>query len=42
MIEGREDFSFALKTRQPFRVAGHRVGQHLERDLALEIGVGGR
>ena len=32
MVERREHFGFALKAREPIRIAGHRGGQHLDRD----------
>ena len=35
------DFGLALKARQAFRVRRDRRGEHLERDLALQGGVGG-
>ena len=31
MVEGREDFRFALKARQAIGIAGDRGGQHLDR-----------
>ena len=41
MVERCERFRFALETSQPLRVAGERVGQDLDRHLALQIRVGG-
>ena len=40
VIERREHFCFALKTREPIRIRRHRTGQHLQRDLALQPRVG--
>ena len=40
MVEGREDFGFALKAREAIGIAGHRGGQHLDRDRPLQIRVG--
>ena len=31
-VEGREHFRFALESREAIRIAGHRSGQHLNRD----------
>ncbi len=41
MVEGREHFGFALEARQAIRIASHRGGQHLDRNLAFQIRVGG-
>ena len=38
-LRSREHFGFALKARQAIRIAGHRGGQHLDRDGPLELGV---
>ena len=40
VVEGREHFGFALKAREAIRIAGHRGGQHLDRDRPLQIAVG--
>ncbi len=40
MIQGREDFRFALKPREPIRVCGERRREDLERDLALQLRIG--
>jgi hypothetical protein len=40
MVEGREDFGFALKASEAIRIAGHRGGQHLDRHRPLQIRVG--
>ena len=39
MIQRRERPRFALESRQPRRVAGERLRQHLDRDLAAELAV---
>ena len=39
MIQGREHFRFALKTREPIGIDRERGGQDLDRDLALEFRV---
>ena len=41
MVEGREDFGFALEPRQAIRIASHRGWQDLDRDLAAEARIGG-
>ena len=41
MIERREYLRFASESRQPFRVPRERLGQHLERDVAIELGIPG-
>ena len=41
MVEGREHFGFALKARQAIRIASHRGGQHLNRNLTFQIRVDG-
>ena len=40
MIERGEDFGFALKAREPIRIAGHHGGQNLDRDRSFQIAVG--
>lgn len=40
MVERREDFGFALESREAIRVTSHRGRQYLDRDLALQVGVG--
>ena len=39
MIQRGEDFGFALKTREPFRIRRDCGRQNLERDLSLQLGV---
>ncbi len=41
MIERGEDLRFAMKAREPIRVAGERIRQDLQRDVATELGVAG-
>ena len=41
MVQGREHFRFALKPREPIVVGGERWWQDLDRDLALQLGIGG-
>ena len=41
VVQGREDFGFALKAREPFGVGRDVQGQHLHRHLALQLRVGG-
>ena len=36
MIERGEGFGFALKPGEAIGISGHRIGQHLDRDLALQ------
>ena len=40
MIQRGEHFRFALKAREPIGVAASDGGQHLDRDLAFQLGVG--
>ena len=40
MIERREDFRFALESGEPIGIRGDRGRQHLDGDLALQVGVG--
>ena len=40
MVEGGEDFGFALKAPETIRIAGHRGGQHLDRHRPLQIAIG--
>ena len=40
MVERREHFGFALKTREPIRIASHGRGQHLDSHRPLQIAVG--
>ena len=39
MIEGGENLGFTLETGQALGIRGHGLGQHLDRDLAAELGV---
>ena len=41
MIQRGEDFRFALEPRQSLAIGRHSVGEDLDGDLSLEIGVGG-
>ena len=41
MIQGREDLGFSLKTREPIRVSSEQERQDLDRDLTLQLGIGG-
>ena len=41
MIERREHFGLALKPRQPLAIVSDIGGQHLDRDLALQLGIPG-
>ena len=40
MVQRGEHFGFALETRQPFGVVCESFRQDLDRDVALEVGVG--
>jgi hypothetical protein len=40
MVQRREQFGLALEAREPILLAGQRLGQRLDRDLAPELGVG--
>jgi hypothetical protein len=39
MIQRREDFRFALESREPFAIVGDVGGQDLDRDFALQLRV---
>ena len=39
MIQGREEFSFALETCQAVRVTCKRIGQHFDSDITPELGI---
>ena len=39
MIQRREGLGFARETRQSVGVGGERVGQHLDRDVAIQLRV---
>ena len=41
MIQRGEDFGFALEPREAFGIGGERLGQDLDRDVALQVGVAG-
>jgi hypothetical protein len=41
MIQRRQDFRLALKAGEAVRIGGDRRGQHLQGDLALQVGIGG-
>ena len=38
-VEGRERFQLPLESRQTIGITGQRLGQDLERDLSIELGV---
>ena len=40
VVEGRENVCFALETREAIRIVGERVGENLQRDIAVELRVG--
>ncbi len=39
MVERRQHLRLALEARQPFGIAGKGVGQHLDGDVPVELGV---
>ena len=41
MIERGEDFGFTLEARQPLAIGRHGLGQHLDGDGALQVGIAG-
>ncbi len=41
MIEGRERDRLALESRQAIGIGGNRIGQDLERDIAVQFGIAG-
>jgi hypothetical protein len=41
VVEAGEDLRFPLEPREPIRLSREGVGQDLQRDLAVELGVGG-
>jgi len=41
VVQRHEQFGFALKSREAFRVGGNRGRQHLERHRPLQIRIGG-
>ena len=41
MIERREDFRLPLEPREPIGIGGEQRRQDLDRDLALQLGIGG-
>ena len=41
MVQTGEDLRLSLKPRQPIRISGERLGQDLQRHLAVQLGVGG-
>ena len=41
VVERREDLGFAPEAREPIGISGHRLGQDLDRHVALQVGVGG-
>ena len=36
MVEGGQYLCFALESREPFRVSGDKVGENLDRDVAIQ------
>ena len=36
MVERREDFGFPFESGQPLRVGDKRIGQHLDRHVAVQ------
>ena len=41
MVQAGENLRFALEAGKPIRVRGKRLGQDLQRDLPVELGIGG-
>src|SRR5262245_7006436 len=41
MIQGGECFCFALETRATVRIRDEQLGQHLDRDVAIELCIPG-
>ena len=41
MVQHRQDFSFTPESGEPLHISGQRSRQHLDGDLALQVGVGG-
>jgi len=41
MIQSGEDFGFALKPRQAFRIGRHGLRQDFDRDLTFQTGIAG-
>lgn len=41
MVEGRQRLRLALEAHQAIGIAGNRFGQHLQRHVAIELGVAG-
>ena len=41
MAQRGEDFGFTLEAGQSVGIAGKRLRRHLQRDLAVELGIGG-
>ena len=41
MVQRGEDFRFALKPGEAFRIVGERLWQHLQRHVPVELGVAG-
>jgi hypothetical protein len=39
MIQGRQNFRFAVEPREPFRISRKRGGKHLNGDIAIKFGV---
>ncbi len=37
VIQRGEDFGFTQQPREPLGIAGERVGQHLQRDITVEV-----
>ena len=41
MVQAGEHLRFPLEAGEPIRIRGERFGQDLERDLPIELGIGG-
>ena len=41
MVQAGEDLGFPLEPGQPLRIAGERLGQDLQGDIAVELRVSG-
>ena len=41
VVQGSKDLRLSLEPREPIRIAGKRLGQDLERDLPVQLGIGG-
>ena len=41
MVQASENLRFPLKSGEPIRIVGNRLRQDLQRDLAVELRIGG-